>query len=175
MSTQWKTTQRKKVCKRSLTLLKFSVICRQVLQALFKSFLASVTWQSKTRVKQDKRRSSRSSGPVDSISADQFTQFHIRRRALQPLARKLFTDVKVLQRLDTSMRGVPNIRWKIALSMQSVTKWYLHAGYMGEKNNPEAVLVFRVSVLIELWLVVIGCNRLSIKWKTNRESPRAGQ
>lgn len=134
-STQWKTTQRKKVCKRSLTLLKFSVICRQVLQALFKSFLASVTWQSKTRVKQDKRRSSRSSGPVDSISADQFTQFHIRRRALQPLARKLSTDVKVLQRSDTSMRGVPNIRWKIALSMQSVTKWYLHAGYM-EKKKP---------------------------------------
>lgn len=136
MSTQWKTTQRKKVCKRSLTLLKFSVICRQVLQALFKSFLASVTWQSKTRVKQDKRRSSRSSGPVDSISADQFTQFHIRRRALQPLARKLFTDVKVLQRSDTSMRGVPNIRWKIALSMQSVTKWYLHAGYVGKKQQP---------------------------------------
>lgn len=59
--------------------------------------------------------------------------------------------------------------------MQSVTKWYLHAGYMGGGKKPEAVLVFRVSVLIELWLVVIGWNRLSIKWKTNRESPRAGQ
>lgn len=63
---------------RSLTLLKFSVICWHVLQALFKSFLASLACKRKRQIKE--QESSRSSGrQEDSIShPDKLTQsrFH---------------------------------------------------------------------------------------------------
>lgn len=65
----------------ALTLLKLSVIIRQVEQKLFKSFLLSVTWKSKTRVTQDKSRIRRICGPVDSISADQFISRHTFKQA----------------------------------------------------------------------------------------------
>lgn len=55
--------------------------------------------------------------------------------------------------------------------MQIAKKFYLHAGY----RKKYAVLRFRVSSLVELWLALIGSASLSIRYATNHMSPRAGQ
>lgn len=143
-----------------------------MLQALFKSLFALVTWKSKTRVTQDKSRSSRGSGPVDSISANHLRPSFISGQTLQPLASKLPSNIKVLQGSDTSKLAAPNIKSKLALSMQNAMKRYLHAGC---EKNPSTVLVFRVSFLVELWLALINSLCLSIKFATNHQPPRSGQ
>lgn len=44
-----------------------------------------------------------------------------------------------------------------------------------KKHTHSGFIVFRVSLSVELCLVVIGCVCLSIKRTTNEKPPRAGQ
>lgn len=149
------------------------MICWQVIQAAFKSLLASVAWKSKTRVKQDNsRRRSRSSVPVDSISADQSTHGFISGHTLS-LANELATNTtSVLLSSVTSKWAALNIKYELALSMQKSNK-VVFTCRLNEKND--AFLVFRVSLSVELWLVIIGSEHLSIKRSSNDKAPRAGQ
>lgn len=125
------------------------MICLQVEQALFKSLLASDTRRSVTRAVQDNSSSSRSFGPTDSIFSSARVSYQDAR--YRPIAGKLLTNIKVLNGLGTSKLAILNIKSKIALSMQSTTGLYLHAGC--RKNGEFSD--FRVSLLDELWLAVI--------------------
>lgn len=117
----------------TVTLLKFSVISLQVEQALFKSLLASDTWQITTRTIHDNRSSSRSLGPTDGIFSParvSYQDTHYR-----PITSWLFISVEGLNGLHTSKRAVLSIPSKITLSMQSITGQYLHAGCRGRKKR----------------------------------------
>lgn len=98
---------------------------------------------------QDNSSSSRSFGPTDSIFSSARVSYQDAR--YRPIAGKLLTNLKVLNRLGTSKLAILSIKSKITLSMQSTTGLYLHAGC--RKNGEFSD--FRVSLLDELWLAVI--------------------